>query len=232
MKTKILVIDDEPQIVRFLTISLSSQGYEVIEAATGAAGIAQAVLANPDLIILDLGLPDIDGKHVLQQILTTRKIPVLVLSVRSSEQEKVLTLDMGAEDYVVKPFSVNELLARVRRILASRVSEASSAAACFDDGVLRVDRNKLSVLLNSKSVSLTKKEWTVLDALLQSPGKLITQTNLLSTIWGKSHVNDSQYVRNVIRQLRLKLNDDAANPRYIETEPGIGYRFLGTSTIE
>lgn len=229
MKAKILVIDDEPQIVRFLTISLTSQGYEVIEANTGAAGIAQAALANPDLVILDLGLPDIDGKHVLQQILATRKVPVLVLSVRASEHEKVLTLDMGAEDYVVKPFSVNELLARVRRILASRVQEHSTADQRFDDGQLFVDCDRLSIRLNNEPISLTKKEWAVLDMLLQSPGKLITQTHLLSAIWGPSHLHDSQYLRNVVRQLRLKLQDDAANPRYIETEPGIGYRFLGVT---
>jgi len=184
---RILIIDDEPQIRKFLRISLTSQGYEVIEASDGATGLAQAALAEPSLVVLDLGLPDLDGKEVLRRILAERSLPVLVLSVRSDEAEKVQALDLGALDYVVKPFSVNELLARVRRLLASH--------------------------------------------LLQASGRLVTQTALLETIWGPTHRDDTQYLRNVVRQLRQKLGDDAANPRYIETEPGVGYRFLGQNQL-
>jgi len=224
--TRILIIDDEPQIIRFLTISLSSQGYDVIEARDGKTGIAQAVLAEPDIVILDLGLPDMDGKQVMREIHLVKKVPVLVLSVRSSEQEKVQLLDMGAEDYVVKPFSVNELLARIRRILASRANAETVQDRRFDDGRLVVDFAARKVSLQDHTVGLTKKEWAVLEMLMASPGKLVTQSALLASIWGPTHVNDSQYLRNIVRQLRIKLQDDASNPTYLETEPGIGYRFL------
>lgn len=225
--TTILTIDDEPQIRRFLRISLASQGFEVIEAEDGRTGLAQAMLAQPDLVILDLGLPDMDGKEVLRQILAEQSVPVLVLSVRSSEMEKVATLDMGAEDYVVKPFSVNELLARVRRILASRGGQPTSTTMPqYQDDRLLIDSAQHRLECDGASVSLTRKEWAVLNQLVQSPGRLITQSSLLESIWGKTHKDDSQYLRNVIRQLRLKLGDDAANPYYLETEPGVGYRFL------
>lgn len=225
--TTILTIDDEPQIRRFLRISLTSQGFEVIEAADGRTGLAQAALAQPDLVILDLGLPDLDGKEVLRRILAEQPLPVLVLSVRSSEMEKVTALDMGAEDYVVKPFSVNELLARVRRILASRTGQAGPASTSgYRDDRLLIDPAQHRLECDGRAVSLTRKEWAVLGRLIQSPGRLVTQSSLLETIWGKTHRDDTQYLRNVVRQLRLKLGDDAANPYYLETEPGVGYRFL------
>lgn len=222
---KILIIDDEPQIRKFLTISLESQGYEIITAETGQQGLSQAVLGNPDLIILDLGLPDMDGKHVLQKILNEKFIPVIVLSVRSSELEKVAALDMGAVDYVEKPFSVNEFLARIRRVLTMSRTE-DSRTLVFDDGYLRIEQENHRVYVHDAPVSLTKKEWAVLMTLLQTPGRLVTQATLLQKIWGESHVEDTQYLRNVILKLRQKLQDDAANPRYLETEPGIGYRFI------
>ncbi|WP_127559205.1 response regulator transcription factor [Saccharospirillum alexandrii] len=224
---RILIIDDEAQIRRFLRISLASQGYDVIEAETGTQGIAQAVLAQPDLVILDLGLPDLDGKEVLRQLMAQSQQPVLVLSVRSSEMEKVAALDMGAEDYVVKPFSVNELLARVRRILASRTGiREDPADAIYTDARLSINPDRHELTLDGQTISLTRKEWAVMQHLVQSPGRLVTQTSLLEKIWGRSHKDDSQYLRNVIRQLRIKLGDNAANPEYLETEPGIGYRFL------
>lgn len=224
---RILIIDDEAQIRRFLRISLASQGYDVIEAETGTQGVAQAVLARPDLVILDLGLPDLDGKEVLRQIMAQSQQPVLVLSVRSSETEKVAALDMGAEDYVVKPFSVNELLARVRRILASRSGTRDDpATAQYADARLTINPDRHEMTLDGQTISLTRKEWAVMNHLVQSPGRLVTQTSLLEKIWGRSHKDDTQYLRNVIRQLRIKLGDDAANPFYLETEPGIGYRFL------
>lgn len=224
---RILIIDDEPQIRKFLRISLASQGYEVIEASDGATGLAQTALAEPALVVLDLGLPDLDGKEVLRRILAERSVPILVLSVRSDEAEKVQALDLGAQDYVVKPFSVNELLARVRRLLASRLAEPMQPEPLFNDAQLSIDVAQRRLFVSGDSVVLTRKEWAVLRHLLQASGRLVTQTALLETIWGPTHRDDTQYLRNVVRQLRQKLGDDAANPRYIETEPGVGYRFLG-----
>ena len=224
--TKILVIDDEPQIQKFLRISLSSQHYDVISADNGRNGIQQALESHPDLIILDLGLPDMDGKHVLQSIIGETRIPVMVLSVRSHESEKVACLNMGAHDYVVKPFSVNELLARVRRILEITGSLNKPLELIFDDGVLRVEEINRKVQLHSEAITLTRKEWAVLLQLMHSSARLVTQASLLQQIWGKTHMDDSQYLRNVIQKLRQKLNDNAAKPRYIETEPGVGYRFI------
>lgn len=222
---KILIIDDEPQIRKFLKISLESQSYEVIFADTGQQGLAQAVLGDPDLVILDLGLPDMDGKSVLQRILAEKSLPIIVLSVRSSEQEKVAALDMGAVDYVVKPFSVNELLARIRRVANTRATRPRGEIL-FDDGHLRIDQSQHRVSVDGNPVSLTKKEWAVLVVLLQAPGRLVTQASILQRIWGNTHIEDTQYLRNVMLKLRQKLQDDAANPRYLETEPGIGYRFI------
>lgn len=224
--TRILIIDDEPQIQKFLRISLGSQHYDVIAADTGHAGINQAVLAHPDLVILDLGLPDLDGKHVLQRLIAETRIPVLVLSVRNSEAEKVACLNMGAYDYVVKPFSVNELLARIRRCLALSGRSQAQEALQYADGELLIDEKERKVLLKEQVVALTRKEWAVLLHLLQAGGNLVTQTSLLQQIWGPTHVEDTQYLRNVIQKLRQKLDDDAAHPRYIETEPGVGYRFI------
>lgn len=224
--TTILTIDDEPQIQRFLRISLTSQGYDVIAAQDGRSGLAQAALARPELVILDLGLPDMDGKEVLRQLMAEAGMPVLVLSVRSSEQEKVQTLDMGAEDFVVKPFSVNELLARVRRILNSRVGITSVTESIYEDDRLVIYPADHLLLCEGEVVNLTRKEWAVLQQLIQSPGRLVTQSSLLEKIWGRTHKEDTQYLRNVIRQLRQKLGDDAANPRHLETEPGVGCRFL------
>jgi two-component system, OmpR family, KDP operon response regulator KdpE len=227
--TSILVIDDEPQIQRFLRISLGSQHFEVLAADTGKAGIAQAVLARPDLVILDLGLPDLDGKHVLQVLVAETRIPVLVLSVRSSESEKVACLNMGAYDYVVKPFSVNELLARVRRILQITGNRQTHNELLFDDGNLRVEESIRKIQLQGETVALTRKEWAVLLQLMHAAGRLVTQSALLEHIWGKTHVEDTQYLRNVIQKLRQKLHDDALHPRYLETEPGVGYRFIPVS---
>ena len=223
---KILIIDDEPEIRKFLRITLSSQHYDVITADNGRDGVSQAVLGKPDLVILDMGLPDLDGKWVLQNILSETFIPVIVLSVRSSETEKVMALDMGAQDYVVKPFSVNELLARIRRILSQQLPGQDRQSTLYDDGVLKVDVDSRQVFVNGEPVSVTRKEWAVLRQLMETPGRLVTQTALLQQVWGKSHTEDTQYLRNVIQKLRQKLGDNASSPRFIETEPGVGYRFL------
>ncbi len=223
---KILLIDDEPQIQKFLRISLSSQQFEVLSAENGQKGIAIALEQHPDLVILDLGLPDLDGKHVLQRLIGETRIPVVVLSVRANETEKVACLNMGAHDYVVKPFSVNELLARIRRTLALRGPSQPPQTLMFDDGQLQIEEVQRRVTLKGEVVALTRKEWAVLLHMVQANGGLVTQTNLLQHIWGATHLEDTQYLRNVIQKLRQKLQDDAAHPRYIETVPGVGYRFI------
>ena len=222
----LLVIDDEPQIRRFLRISLTSQGYKVIEAATGADGLAQAALGRPDLVVLDLGLPDMDGRQVLTDLREWSMVPVLVLSVRAGESEKVLALDAGANDYVTKPFGIQEFLARVRALLRQALpGEAPLAALCL--GPLTIDLALRRVSLDSVEVALTRKEYAVLALLARYPGRVVTQQQLLKDVWGPTHVEDSHYLRIVIAHLRQKLADDPTAPRYIVTEAGVGYRLLG-----
>jgi two-component system KDP operon response regulator KdpE len=222
---RILVIDDELQIRRFLRISLSSQGYKVLEAENGARGLELAATDNPDLIVLDLGLPDADGKDILAEIRTWSHVPVVVLSVRASEAEKVMALDRGANDYVTKPFGVQEFLARVRSLL--RVKEGPAESAVFDDGNLRIDLGSRRIRLRGEDVHLAPKEYRILRQLMLNAGRVITQTQLLKDNWGPAHAGDSHYLRIVIGKIRNKLGDDPEHPRYIETEPGVGYRFLG-----
>ncbi|MNM79157.1 KDP operon transcriptional regulatory protein KdpE [compost metagenome] len=219
----ILVIDDEPQIRKFLRISLSAGGYRVIEAANGEEGLAQAALGKPDLVVLDLGLPDKDGQDVLREIREWSQVPVLVLSVRAGEGEKVLALDNGANDYVTKPFGIQEFLARVRVLLRqSARGEAQDAAVGV--GPLSVDFSYRRVLLDGAEVALTRKEYAVLAMLARHLGRVVTQQLLLRDIWGPSHVEDTHYLRVVVGHLRQKLADDPAAPRFIVTEAGVGYR--------
>jgi two-component system, OmpR family, KDP operon response regulator KdpE len=220
---RILIVDDEPQIVKFLGISLGSQGYDVVSAANGHDAIAQAGLSQPDLIILDLGLPDIDGQHVLRRIREFSAVPVIVLSVRSKESDKVAALDSGANDYVVKPFGVLELLARIRRLLQS---SAVSAARTFTAKGLVVDYANRQVTLNDTDIKLSKKEYALLRLLTEHAGQLLTQSWLGRQIWGVAYDEQSHYLRILIARLRARLGDDASNPIFIETEPGVGYRFL------
>jgi two-component system KDP operon response regulator KdpE len=222
-KAAVLVIDDEPQIRKFLRIALASQGYRVIEAGTGAEGIEQAALTRPDVIVLDLGLPDLDGQEVLRAVREWSSVPVIVLSVRASEAQKVQALDSGANDYVTKPFGIQEFLARVRALL--RATTASTASdAVVEVGPLRIDAAARRVSLSGQAVELTRKEYAVLWLLARHRGRLITQHQLLTDIWGPSHTDKSHYLRIVVGHLRRKLNDDAAAPRFIVTEPGVGYR--------
>lgn len=222
--SRILIIDDEPQIRRFLRISLSSQGYEILEAETGEEGLSKTSLESPHLIILDLGLPDIDGKEVLKTLREFYEGAIIVLSVRYQEGEKVATLDAGANDYVVKPFGVKELLARIRSLL--RIFEGvENASALYDDGRLHVDLLNRQVVLDGEEVRLSRKEFELLKLLMSHAGRIVTQQQLLREIWGPTHQDDSHYLRIFIAKIRTKLADDPANPRYIETEPGVGYRF-------
>ena len=225
--TTVLVIDDEPQIRKFLRISLVSQGYQVLEAATGAEGLSQAALHQPDLLVLDLGLPDMDGQQVLHEVREWSAVPVLVLSVRASEAQKVEALDGGANDYVTKPFGIQEFLARVRALLRQAPSGEVQEAG-VEVGPLTVDLAFRRVLLEGVEVALTRKEYAVLAQLARHPGRVITQQQLLKDIWGPTHVENSHYLRIVVGHLRQKLMDDPTCPRFIVTEPGVGYRLLDT----
>ncbi|MGA4636778.1 response regulator [Pseudomonas solani] len=219
----LLVIDDEAQIRKFLRISLAAQGYKVLEAANGSEGLAQAALARPDLVVLDLGLPDMDGKTVLAELREWSTVPVLVLSVRASEGEKVLALDGGANDYVTKPFSVQEFLARVR-VLLRQAGGGEQQEAVVESGPLSVDFAYRRVTLDGAEVALTRKEYAVLAQLARHLGRVVTQQQLLKDIWGPTHVEDTHYLRVVVGHLRQKLGDDPADPRFLVTEAGVGYR--------
>lgn len=219
----LLVIDDEAQIRKFLRISLTAQGYKVLEAANGTEGLAQAALARPDLVVLDLGLPDMDGKTVLAELREWSAVPVLVLSVRASEGEKVLALDGGANDYVTKPFSVQEFLARVR-VLLRQAGGGEQQEAVVESGPLSVDFAYRRVTLGGAEVALTRKEYAVLAQLARHLGRVVTQQQLLKDIWGPTHVEDTHYLRVVVGHLRQKLGDDPTEPRFIVTEAGVGYR--------
>jgi len=222
----ILVIDDEPQIRKFLRISLSSQGYKVIEAGNGAEGLSQAALASPALVVLDLGLPDMDGQAVLRELRQWSAVPVLVLSVRAGESDKVEALDGGANDYVSKPFGIQEFLARVRVLLRQAAVAPGSSSAILTRGELSIDLASRQVALAGQAVTLTRKEYALLALLAQHAGRVLTQQQLLKDIWGPSHAEDSHYLRIVVGHLRHKLGDDPTAPRYIVTEPGVGYRLL------
>ncbi len=219
----LLVIDDEPQIRKFLRISLASQGYKVLEAGTGAEGLSQAALNRPDLVVLDLGLPDMDGQQVLRELREWTQVPVLVLSVRASEIQKVEALDNGANDYVTKPFGIQEFLARVRALLRQAGSAQAPVAPLSIDGLV-IDLGLRRVTLDGAEVALTRKEYAVVAQLARYPGRVITQQQLLKDIWGPTHVEDSHYLRIVVGHVRQKLGDDPTAPRYIITEPGVGYR--------
>ena len=220
---RILVIDDEPQIRRFLDISLRAQGYEVVQAADGETGLAALAARGADLVVLDVGLPDMDGHAVLAAIRGWSAVPVIMLSVRAGEGEKVAALDAGANDYVTKPFGTQELVARIRALLRAHAPAAGTAAA-FDDGHLRIDFARREVLLDGARVVLTRKEYALLVLLALNAGRVVTQPQILREIWGHSHVEDTHYVRILVAKLRQKLGEEATAPRYLFTEPGVGLR--------
>ncbi|KKD01093.1 response regulator [Photobacterium halotolerans] len=226
MSIKIVVIDDENQIRRMLRIALASEGYDVTEAENGTQGLAAIVRQQPDLVVLDLGLPDMEGHQVLQELRSWSTVPVVVLSVRNQDREKVRALDAGAQDYVTKPFSVVELLARVRVCLRDHIKPEQLPV--IDDGKLCIDLMKRQVTVNQREVVLTPKEYAVLSMLAASPNCVITQTQLLNQIWGPSHTTDTHYLRIVISHLRQKLGDDPTEPTYVRTESGVGYRLSVT----
>ncbi len=223
---RILVVDDESQIRRFLRVALEAHGYEVVEAASGREGVQKSATEEPDLMILDLGLPDMDGKEVISKLREWSRIPILVLSIRGEETEKVAVLDAGAQDYVVKPFGIQELLARIRSLLRDRSPAGEAGQAVVEIGDLRVDVAAHAVRQDGQPLKLTRKEFDVLWMLARNAGRIVTHQMLLREVWGKAHEHDTQYLRVFVRQLRRKLGDDPANPRYIMNEPGVGYRML------
>lgn len=219
---RVLVIDDEPQIRRFLDISLRAQGHEAMLAENGARGLELLATRGADLVVLDLGLPDRDGREVLRDLRGWSNVPVIVLTVRADETEKVALLDVGANDYVTKPFGVQELMARVRALL--RDHARSESAPVFDDGHLRVDLALRQVSVDGRPVALGRKEYALLELLVKHAGRVVTQPQLLRELWGPTHQHDTHYLRILVAKLRQKLGDDAAAPRWIATEPGVGLR--------
>jgi len=223
---RILVIDDEPQIRRFLDIGLRAQGYRVVLADAARPGLEALAMQGADLVVLDLGLPDRDGQAVLADLRTWSNVPVIVLTARDDEAEKVAALDAGANDYVTKPFGVQELMARIRALLRARALP-DEGAPVFDDGRLRVDLVRREVRVDGVPVVLSRKEYDLLALLVRHAGRVLTQPQLLREVWGPTHQQDTHYLRILVAKLRQKLGDDAAAPRWISTEPGVGLRFLG-----
>lgn len=221
----ILVIDDEPQIRKFLRISLEANGYRIAEARSGDDGLARCAELRPALVILDLGLPDMDGRTVLQRLRDWTRIPVIVLSVRSDEREKVAALDGGANDYVTKPFGISELLARIRVLLRGR-DQSGDNPPIYELGSLRVDLAARVVQIDGREVRLSRKEWDLLKLLVQNAGRVLTHQQILRSVWGPAQEGETHYLRVLMGHLRQKLGDDPSRPIYILTEPGIGYRFL------
>ena len=217
---RILVVDDEPQIRRFLRTTLTAQGHSVVEAATGQEAILKTSTDRPDVVILDLGLPDMDGMEVIHAL---REWSAVVLTVRGRETDKIMALDAGADDYVTKPFGMGELLARIRTSLRHRLT-AQTDQPVFESGNLAVDLSKRLVLIDGREIRLTPTEYDLLRVLVINAGKVVTHQHLLREVWGPSDVDQTQYLRVYIGQLRQKIEADTACPQHILTEPGVGYR--------
>lgn len=218
----VLVVDDERQIRRFLKISLEANGYQVHEAVTGREALEQAALLRPDLLILDLGLPDMDGFAVLRHLREWTATPVIVLSVRDADRDKIAALDAGADDYLTKPFSVEELMARLR--VAQRHAMPAQPSPVFTNGDLQVDLTRRLVTVRGNLVKLTPTEYALLRLLVQHAGRVLTHRQILKEVWGPEYVNETHYLRVYFAQLRQKLERDPARPTLILTEPGVGYR--------
>lgn len=223
---RVLVIDDEPQIRKFLDISLRAQGYKVTLAADGRSGLAELAAHGAELVVLDIGLPDIDGHEVLQELRQWSSVPVLMLSVRADETEKVAALDAGANDYVTKPFGTQELMARIRGLLRQQTAGNDATLPLFNDGHLHIDLSRREVRIEGETVPLSRKEFALLALLFRHAGRVVTQPQLLRELWGPTHQHDTHYLRILVGKLRQKLGDEAAAPRYISTEPGVGLRFV------
>jgi two-component system KDP operon response regulator KdpE len=225
--TTLVVIEDDPQIRRFLRSGLSAQPMRIFEAETGKDGLTEAAMRKPDLVILDLGLPDLDGVDVVTQLREWYSGPIVVLSARSSEQEKIKALDAGADDYLTKPFGVGELLARIRAALRRSARDTGVAAeTAFEFGDVRVDLAARRVTRDGADVHLTPIEYRLLATLIRHAGKVCTHRQLLAEVWGPSHIEQGHYLRIYMAQLRHKLEADPTNPRFLRTELGVGYRLF------
>ncbi|WP_417549837.1 response regulator [Methylophaga sp.] len=220
----ILLIEDEAQIKKFLRISLEAHQYQVLEARLGEQGLAMLVEQQIDLVILDLGLPDMDGQEVIKALRKWSQVPIIVLSVRSSEEEKVQALDAGANDYVTKPFGISELTARVRGLLRINDNPVFSNSKRELNGLF-IDLAEYQVKLDEQLIHLSRKEFELLRLLTEQPGHIVTHRYLTQAIWGESFVDETHYLRVLVRQLRHKLNEEPVKPRFIETVQGVGYRF-------
>lgn len=220
-----LVIDDEPQIRRLLRVTLEANSYKVFDAATGQDGIAQAAQRRPDVVLLDLGLPDLNGVEVLKRLREWSRVPVIVLSVRDREEDKIAALDAGADDYVTKPFNSGELLARLR--VAQRHAQPATASSVFRAGLLEVDMTGRVVKLGGREVKLTATEYSLLRLFVQHAGKVLTHRQILREVWGPTYVEQTHYLRVYVAHLREKLEADPAQPALFITEPGVGYRLVG-----
>ncbi len=223
-KELILLIEDEPQMRRFLRITLQGHGYRLVESETAQEGLMQAASRNPDVVLLDLGLPDLDGLEVTKRLREWAQTPIIVISAREQEQDKVKALDAGADDYLTKPFSAGELMARIRVALRHLARQTGKQEPIFILQNLRVDLAQRQVFIDEKEVHLTPIEYKLLTVLVRHAGKVITHRQLLQEVWGPAHVNEVQYLRVYMTQLRHKLEVDPTRPRFLMNEPGIGYR--------
>jgi two-component system, OmpR family, KDP operon response regulator KdpE len=224
-KTRILVVDDEPQIARMLRTQLTARGYEVEHAATGNEGLLAVGENPPDLVLLDVGLPDMDGLEVCKRMREWTAVPVVFLTVRDEERTKVQALDAGGDDYITKPFGMPELMARVRAVLRRAIEQPSSPSNVFESGGLRVDFAARQVTVNGHEVRLTPTEYELLRMFILHADKTLTHRQLLTQIWGPDSTTETQYLHVFIRQLRRKLEPEPGSPRHFVTEPGVGYRF-------
>lgn len=223
---EILLIEDDDQIRRFLRPTLAAENYRLHEAVTAAEGVAQAAARQPDLVLLDLGLPDGDGLTVIGEIRAWSAMPILVISARGQERDKIAALDAGADDYIAKPFATGELLARIRAALRRSARVGAQVSTVFRAGPIEVDFEKRLVVVNGVETHLTPIEFKLLQTVVRYAGRVVTQRQLLNEVWGPNHVEQSQYLRVYMGQLRRKLEADPARPQYLRTEPGVGYRFV------
>ncbi|MFR9731327.1 response regulator [Saccharopolyspora sp. MS10] len=223
--TKVLVVDDEPQLLRALRINLTAHGYEVAVAADGGTALRLVAEARPDVVVLDLGLPDLDGVEVVEGVRGWTKIPIIVLSARTESTDKVRALDAGADDYVTKPFGMDELLARLRAAVRRAHVSATGDEPVVDAGTFQVDLAAKKVRRDGEEVHLTPTEWGMLEVLVRHRGRLVAQRQLLQEVWGPAYADEFHYLRVYLAQLRRKLEADPSRPRHLITEPGMGYRF-------
>ena len=222
----VLLVEDEPQMRRFLRVALDAEGYRLVEATGAGEGLRHAASYNPELVLLDLGLPDGDGVDVTRQLRTWSAVPIIVLSARGQEGDKIAALDAGADDYLTKPFSTGELLARMRVALRRADLRDGHEEALFTAGALRVDRARRQVFVGEREVRLTPTEYRLLAELVRHAGKVLTHRHLLKEVWGPGRISQTHYLRVYVQQLREKLEADPSRPRWLRTEPGVGYRFV------